>query len=69
MGGGFNWQITPHVRLVAEGGAALSRKLQLRSGDEASVHSDKADTHGYFELRLYAGGVGTARALDSGARR
>lgn len=69
VGGGFHWQITPYVRLVAEGGAALSRKLQLRSGDDKRIYSDEADAHGYFELRLYAGGVGTARALDSGARR
>lgn len=69
LGGGFDWQITPYVRLVAEAGAVLSRNLQLRSGGDSRIRSDTAGTHGYFELRLYAGGVGTARALDSGARR
>ena len=55
VGGGFKWQITKRLRLIAEGGAVIGRELRARADGDDIVSSIKAAPHGYFDLRLIAG--------------
>jgi hypothetical protein len=55
VGGGFKWQITKRLRLIAEGGVVIGRKLNARVDGENILSSMRADPHGYFDLRLLAG--------------
>ena len=47
--------VIPALRLIAEGGAVIGRKLSVRANGNDIAPSLKAGTHGYFDLRLIAG--------------
>jgi hypothetical protein len=52
VGGGFEWKLSRYLRLNAEGGVVVQRKLKVSEGDLGTLASESADPGAYIDLRI-----------------
>jgi hypothetical protein len=51
-GAGFEWKLTPNLRLNAEAGGVAWRKVKVSEDDLGTLSSERADPGAYIDLRI-----------------